>query len=340
MPPAGVATALSADKRAAALGNDERAAALAALAAREHQVLVIGGGVVACESATWLHGLGVEELTIIEPGSALLARNEPFAGALVQAGFEQRGVRVITGTPVDSVSRADVAGTGYGRIHGGPVTVAAGGEALVADELVVAAGRTPASTDLGLSSAGLADGGYVEVDDHLTVAGTDWLYVVGDLNGRALLTHMGKYQGRITGAVIAARACGTALIGREYLDVADHGAVPQVTFTDPQVASAGLTAQQARASGAEVDTVECDLGTLAGTSLLRDDYRGRAKLVIDRASDTLLGATFVGAEVGELIHAATVAIIGRVTLAELWHAVPSYPTASEVWLRLLERRRG
>ena len=304
------------------------------------RVIVIGGGVVACESATWLRGLGVGELTIIEPGPALLAKNEPFAGALVQAAFEQRGVRVITGTSVESVSRTGVADAGYGRIHGGPVTVTAGGQSLVADEVVVAAGRTPASTDLGLSSVGLADGGFVEVDDHLTVPGKDWLYVVGDLNGRALLTHMGKYQGRIIGAVIAARACRTPLTGREYLDVADHGAVPQVTFTDPQVASSGLTEQQARAAGAEVETVEYDLGSLAGTSLLRDDYRGRAKLVIDRATDTLLGATFVGAEVGELIHAATVAIIGRVTLGELWHAVPSYPTASEIWLRLLEARRS
>ena len=311
------------------------------------RVAVIGGGVVACESACWLRGLGVEELTIIVRGGGLLERNEPFAGELVAQAFRDDGVRVLLDTGVERVVRADAAGTGEGRIHGGEVTLTLrtpeGTETITVDEVVVAAGRTPATADIGLDTAGLdvsGSRGFVTTDDHLAVRGVpgDWLYAVGDITGRALLTHMGKYQGRIGGAVIAARAEGRELAGSRFTDVADDGRVPQVTFTDPQVASVGPTEAQARAAGIEVETVEYDMAAVAGVSLLRDGYVGRAKLVIDRASDTLVGATFVGAEVAELVHAASVAVVGGVTLDRLWHVVPSYPTMSEIWLKLLEAR--
>src|SRR6185503_15214510 len=180
--------------------------------------------------------------------------------------------------------------------------------------------------------------GYVPVDDHLSVPGYDWLYAVGDLNGRALLTHMGKYQARIAGAVIGARAEGRPLDGPQYLDLADHDKVPQVVFCDPQVAAVGITAAQARHRGLDVETVEYDLGHVTGASLQRDGYKGRAALVIDASRDVLVGATFVGPDVAELVHAATVAVVGAVPLSTLWHAVPSFPTVSEIWLRLLETR--
>jgi dihydrolipoamide dehydrogenase len=221
------------------------------------------------------------------------------------------------------------------------VTVVVDGEDIEADEILIAAGRTPRSGDLGLDTVGLEPGGYVEVDDHLTVVGVDgkWLYAVGDINQRALLTHMGKYQARVCGDVIAARAKDEPLDAPRYSASADHGQVPQVTFTDPQVASVGPTEADAVASGRQVESVEYDLANLAGTSLLRDDYKGRAKLVVDTSDLTLVSATFVGPEVGEMLHAATVAIVGKVPLDTLWHAVPSYPTAAEIWLRLLETWR-
>ena len=315
------------------------------------RMAVIGGGVVACEAATWLNGLGVEEVTIIGSTPGLLARNEPFAGEYVLQELLARGVKAHLGVSVDLVERLDPQSTGEGQIHGGEVTVHFGTESVTVDEVLVAAGRDPASRDIGLDTVALAGGGwldaavqdnhgYVRVDDHFAVAGVEgeWLYAVGDLNGRALLTHMGKYQARICGAVLAARAQGLPTDGSRFRDVASPNVVPQVTFTDPQVASVGLTEAAARAAGIEVETVEYDLGALAGTYLLREDYQGRAKLVIDSPADTLVGATFVGPEVADLVHAATIAILGRVTLETLWHAVPSYPTASEVWLRLLETR--
>ena len=306
------------------------------------RVAVIGGGVVGCESTTWLAGLGAREVTVIEPEPSLLAPHEPFAGKLIAEQFKQRGIEVLVGTGVDSVRRAGARDSGVGQIHGGPATIAAGGSTFEVDEIVVAAGRTPVTTDLGLDQLGvdLNSRRYLEADDHMAVnGGPDWLYAVGDVNGRALLTHMGKYQGRIAGDVIAARAEGRSIEGSRYRDVADHDMVPAVAFTDPQVASVGLTESRAREKGVDVEALEYDLAAVAGASLLRDDYVGRAKLVVDRVTDTLVGATFVGADVAELLHSATTAIVGQVPLGTLWHVVPSYPTVSEIWLRLLESRR-
>ena len=312
------------------------------------RVAVIGGGVVACESACWLNGLGVRELTIIGSAAGLLGKNEPFAGELVRQAFVGHGVRVVPRSRVNRVERVAPRTTGQGHVHGGGVIVyfgdqQIGDQQITVDELVVATGRTPSSADIGLAGLGLdagANRGYVKTDEHLEVVGVPgrWLYAVGDINGRALLTHMGKYQGRICGAVIGARAEGRPLDGDRFRAIADEQKVPQVTFTDPQVASVGLTEKAATAAGLDVETIEHDMAGFAGTSLLRDGYVGRAKLVVDRASDTLVGATFVGADVAELVHAATVAVVGGVTMDTLWHVVPSYPTVSEIWLKLLEAR--
>jgi pyruvate/2-oxoglutarate dehydrogenase complex dihydrolipoamide dehydrogenase (E3) component len=305
------------------------------------RVAVIGGGVVACESTTWLSGLGAEEVTVIVRGPALLARHEPFVGELIAEQFDKLGISVLLNTELGSVQRPGVSDTGIGKVHGGPATIDAGRSTLEVDEVVVAAGRTPASADLGLERIGLDvdPRGYLLTDEHMAViGGGDWLYAIGDVSGRALLTHMGKYHGRIAGDVISARAEGRPTDGLRHRDIADPDAVPAVIFSDPQVASVGLSETAARDKGIDLETLEYELGSVRGAALLRDGYKGRAKLVVDRATDTLVGATFVGSEVAELLHAATTAIVGEVRLETLWHAVPSYPTVSEIWLRLLESR--
>lgn len=306
------------------------------------RMVVVGGGVVACESVTWLHALGVEEITVIEGAAGLLAKNEPFAGQIIEEQFRAAGITVRTGAKVIAARRDEVNDAPVGHRHGGEVSVSLdSGEQISADEILVAAGRRPHSDDLGLEAVGLKSGGYLAVDDHLNVEGVggDWLYAIGDLCGRALLTHMGKYQARIAGEVIAARAAGRPLDSGPYgrhTDVADHDQVPQVTFTDPEIGSVGLTEQQARKKGLDVEAVEYDLAALAGTYLLRENYVGRAKLVIDRQRDVVIGATFVGAGITELTHSATMAVVAQIPVPVLRHVVPSYPTASEVWLRLLE----
>ncbi len=305
------------------------------------RVAIIGGGVVACEAATWFNGLGAQ-VTLIVREDGLLGGREPFVSEIITKRFAELGITVLTGTETRGVTREGASDTGIGHIHGGPVTISAGDHTLEVDEVVVAAGRGANSAGLGLEQFGIdtaGNRGFVSTDDHLAVVGAeDWLYAVGDITGRALLTHMGKYQARIAGAVIGARAEGRPTEGSHYTDRADGAVVPGVIFTDPQVATVGLTEAQAAERGISVESLEYDLAAVAGSSLLRDDYVGRAKLVIDSASDTLVGATFVGSDVQELLHSATTAIIGKVTLEDLWHAVPSYPTVSEVWLRLLEQR--
>jgi dihydrolipoamide dehydrogenase len=309
------------------------------------RVVIVGGGVVACESATWLRALGVEELTVVYRGDELLGRAEPFAGRMVAGALRDAGVRLVPGRSLTAVRRADPRDTGTGLPHGGEVTATLDdGSELTADELVLATGRTPNTQDIGLATVGLPDGGYLTVDDEQAVRAVDghWLYAIGDVCGRALLTHMAKYQARVVGEVIAARATGRPPAGAQYgaLSAAEgHRGNAQVTFTSPEVGSAGLTEERARAAGLDVETVEYDMAALAGTYVTREDYTGRAKLVVDRVTDTVVGATFVGSGVAELVHSATTAIVARVPLSVLWHVVPSYPTASEVWLRLLETLR-
>jgi dihydrolipoamide dehydrogenase len=302
------------------------------------RVLVVGGGVVACEAATWLNGLGARVEMVVRSG-ALLGHMEDFAGALVREALEESGVTVHHHTQLERVQRAQVsADPPLGRVHGGTITAVAGARTLEADEILVATGRRPNVDDLGLAAVGLDA---IEVDDHMNVAGVDgdWLYAVGDVSGRTFLTHQGKYQARVCGDVIAARAAGAALDAPRLAARADHGQVPQVVVTDPQAASVGPTEAEAHAAGHELLVAELDIG-VGGATVNRDGYRGRAKLIADAASERVLGATFVGPEIGDLLHAATIAVAGGVTLGQLWHAVPSYPTVSEFWLRLLEQLRA
>ncbi|WP_269854780.1 dihydrolipoyl dehydrogenase family protein [Streptomyces sp. RPT161] len=300
------------------------------------RLAVVGGGVVAAEMAAAWQALG-SRVTMLVRGSGLLPRMESFAGELVAEGLTDAGVEIRTGVQVSEVRRADPSG---------PVTMtlADGGE-LVVDEVLFATGRAPRTEDLGLETVGLTPGQWLTVDDtcRVTDVPDGWLYAAGDVNHRALLTHQGKYQARIAGAAIGARAGGqpvdTARWG-SHAATADIDAVPQVVFTDPEAASVGWTAEQAERAGRRIRTVDYDMSRVAGAGLYADGYRGRARMVVDLDRDHLLGVTFVGYGVGELLHSATVAVVGEVPMDRLWHAVPSYPTISEVWLRLLEKYRS
>jgi dihydrolipoamide dehydrogenase len=291
---------------------------------------IIGGGVVACEMATVFLDLG-SEVTLIARGG-LLGGMEPFAGERVGASLTDRGARVLTGAEVAQARRTD----------GGAELTLVDGRTVTAERVLVATGRTPRTTDLGLDTVDapqLEPGAWLDVDDTMLVRGTDWLYAVGDVNHRALLTHQGKYQARAAGDVIAARAHGGTVDDAPWgahVATADHEAVPQVTFTDPEVASVGLTAAAAERAGRRIRVIDYDLGWVAGSSTYGDHYGGAARAVIDEDGGVLIGATFVGPDVAEMLHAATIAVVGEVPLARLWHAVPAYPTISEVWLRFLE----
>jgi pyruvate/2-oxoglutarate dehydrogenase complex dihydrolipoamide dehydrogenase (E3) component len=277
-----------------------------------------------------LHALGAGETTVLVRDDRLLVRGEPFAGVLVAKSFQESGIDVRFGRSPVRVERP---------VPGGPVTVHADdGSRVEADEILVAAGRRLAVGDIGLETVGLETEGPIEVDASMraTDVPDGWLYAVGDVNGRNLLTHMGKYQARVCGDVIAARARGLPDDQPALRDIADDRGAPQVIFTDPQVCMVGRTESQARADGFSVRAVDYDIGAVIGAQLQAAGYSGRARLVVDEDRRVLLGATFVGPAIADLLHSATIAVTAEVPLDRLWHAVPAFPTVSEIWLNLLQ----
>ena len=282
------------------------------------RLLVLGGGVAGVELAQVYATLG-SSVALVEAVDRLIAREEEFASEEVADGLRARGVDVRLRTKASGASRSER----KVRLE------LEGGEALEGDELLVAIGRRPRTEDIGLESAGVEvrPGDPLETDDQLRVGGRDWLYAVGDVNGRALLTHAGKYQ---------ARAAADVILGRDAAATADGPVSPRVVFTDPAVAAVGHTLASAREAGLDVRAVDYPTAGVAGASFHGRNAPGSSRLVVDERRRVLAGATFTGPDVGELLHAASIAVVAEVPLDRLWHAVPSFPTISEIWLRLLE----
>ncbi len=281
------------------------------------RLLVLGGGVVGVEMAQAWSSLG-SNVALVEAEDRLLATEEPFASEQVSAGLERSGVEVRTGAKATAVTRGE-AGQVSLRLEGGAE--------LRGEELLVAVGRRPRTDDIGLEAAGVAAGGYLEVDDQLRVVGSDWLYAIGDVNGRALLTHMGKYQARIA---------ADHILGAEVAASSDKLGSPRVVFTEPQVAAVGRTLAAAEQAGIDARAVDVETAASAGASFVGRNADGSSRIVVDEERRVIVGATFVGPGIAESLHAATIAVTAEVPLDRLWHAVPAFPTRSETWLKLLE----
>jgi pyruvate/2-oxoglutarate dehydrogenase complex dihydrolipoamide dehydrogenase (E3) component len=281
------------------------------------RLLVLGGGTVGVELAQAWAGLG-SSVALVEAAERVLEAEEPFASAQVTDGLERIGVEVRVGARAEAASRGD----------GGQVTLRlAGGDELRGDELLVAVGRRPRTDGIGLETVGIDPGEYLETDDQLRVDRREWLYAIGDVNGRALLTHMGKYQ---------ARVAADAILGERVAATSEERGSPRVVFTDPQVAAAGLTLAKAQEEGIDARAVDVETSGNAGASFIGRNAPGTTRIVVDEQRKVIVGATFVGPETADFVHSATIAIVGEVPLDRLWHAVPSFPTRSEVWLYLLE----
>jgi len=279
------------------------------------RLVVLGGGVVAVELGQAWAAFG-SKVTLVHRGEQLLEREEPFAGEQVLEALREGGVDARLRTQVSRVSRGEVVVVELGD-----------GSVVEADEILAALGRVPGTADIGLETIGLEGGGPLRVGDDLRVPGHDWLFALGDVNGRVLLTHMGKYQGRLA---------ADAILGREVRLRSDGALSPRVIFTDPQVGAVGYTLAGARAAGLRVRHVDVDTGGNAGGSFVGRGAAGTARIVVDEDRCIIVGATITGPEVAEALHAATIAVVGEVSLDDLWHAVPSFPTRSELWLKLLE----
>ncbi len=294
------------------------------------RVAFIGTGPVGCELSDAYARLGAQ-VVLIGQEERVLGREEPFAGEQVAGVLRELGVDLRLGAKLERVERPEA---------GGPVTIvlSAPGDSeatttVEVDELVVAAGRTPNTGELDLGAVGVqtTDRGFVTTDRQLRVDGTDWLYALGDVNGRDLLTHQGKYQAHLAAQVI---------LGTPGVAVHDGPPPVRVTFTEPEVAAVGHTEASAKEAGLEVRVVDVPTESTAGASFVGKGAPGTCRLVIDESKGTIVGATFTGIEMGEQIHAATIAIVSAVPVAQLWHAVPAFPSRTEIWLRLLEAYEG
>jgi dihydrolipoamide dehydrogenase len=282
------------------------------------RLIVLGGGVAGAELAQAWASLG-SHVTVVEGGPRLLAREEEFAAELVHQALVEQGVDVRVDRRADRVER-----------RGAEVTVTLeGGERVTGDEVLVSVGRRPRTSDIGLETVGLEPGKPIEVGNDLRAVGLDWLYAIGDANGRVQLTHMGKYQGRIAADVILGKDAA--------IDPRSDGALsPRVVYTEPQLAAVGHTLASAQQAGVQARAVDFGTEDTAGGSFVGKEAPGTCRLVVDETRRVLVGATFCGVDVGEWVHAATIAIVAEVPLERLWHAVPCFPSRSEVWLRLLE----
>ena len=281
------------------------------------RLLVLGGGAVGVELAQAWASLG-SSVALVEAADRILPPEEPFASAEVMQGLDATGVEVRVGARAEGASRGENRRVSL-RL--------AGGDELRGDELLVAVGRRPRTDDIGLETVGIDPGGYLTTDDQLRVDGREWLYAIGDVNGRALLTHMGKYQ---------ARLAADAILGKQVSAGAESRGSPRVTFSDPQVAAVGLTLAKAQERGIDARAVDVRTAGNAGASFIGRNAPGTTRIVVDEERKVIVGATFVGPETSDMLHAASIAVVGEVPLDRLWHAVPSFPTRSEVWLYLLE----
>jgi pyruvate/2-oxoglutarate dehydrogenase complex dihydrolipoamide dehydrogenase (E3) component len=284
------------------------------------RLTVLGGGAVGCELAQAWASLGAK-VTLVEALPTLLPGEEPFAGEELADAMGDAGVTLKLGAKAIEARRSDQ----------GTFTLSLeGGEAIASDELLVAVGRTPHTDDLGLESLGLKPGATIDVDDRMRVtvpAHADWLYAIGDVNGRALLTQVGKYHAMVAVANI---------MNREATAQWDRGLAPRVIFTEPQIAAVGRTLRKALDDGIPARAVDADLGRTPGASFIGKGAAAACRIVVDERREVMIGATFTGPEVAESLHAATIAIVGEVRLRHLVHAMPAFPTRSEVWLRLLD----
>jgi dihydrolipoamide dehydrogenase len=277
---------------------------------------VLGGGVVGVEMAQAWASLG-SRVTVIEALEGLLPREEPIAGEELRRTLEEVGVDVRTGVRATAVDRV-----------GEQITVhLEDGSAVVGDRLLVAIGRKPLTEGLGLETVGVPAAGYIEVDRHLRVPDVPWLYAVGDVNGRSLLTHSGKYQARIA---------ADHILGENAIATTDGPGAPRVVFTDPQIAAVGLTLAAALHAGIAAEAIDLPTGGTAGASFYGRGAPGTTRFVVDVEREVLVGATFVGPEVADLLQAATIAVVAGVPLSTLTHAIAPFPTRSELWLKFLE----
>ncbi|MCW2798334.1 NAD(P)/FAD-dependent oxidoreductase [Nocardioides sp.] len=267
-------------------------------------LVVIGGGPIGCEMTQVFARFGVR-VTLLEVGPRILGPLEPEASELLQEILVGEGVRVMAGVTISSVGHAD-----------GTFTVSLdNGERLVADKLLVAAGRTPNLDDLGLETVGLDPAARtVTVDENLRAG--ERLWAIGDITGKGAFTHVSMYQ-----SAVALRD----ITGADGAPAAYH-ALPHVTFTDPEVGGVGMTEKQARDAGLSVRVATTPLEQSSRGWIHGPDGRGLIKLVEDADRGMLVGALAMGPSGGEVLGFLAVAVHAAVPTDTLRNMIFAYPT--------------
>lgn len=283
------------------------------------RLVVLGAGVIGCELAQAFAVLG-SHVTVLDLAERPVPSEEAEASRRIQRALERLGIEFRFSTSASAFVDDD----------DGVMVEVESDDPLQADHVLVAVGRRPRVSAIGLESVGV-DPGELRTDEWLRVEGAeDWLYAVGDVNGRAPYTHGANYHG----AILADHLLGDGSSGGAK---GDRTATPRVMFTIPNLAAVGKTEAQAREHGIDVVVSEWDLADVAAPYSHGHEHPGWAKLVVDGSDRRLIGATFVSSAAGEMIHAATISIVGGLTIEQLRHAIAPFPTHSEVWTPLVSQ---
>ncbi|MEV6819454.1 NAD(P)/FAD-dependent oxidoreductase [Nocardiopsis dassonvillei] len=278
------------------------------------RAVVVGGSAVGVELGQFLARMGTR-VTLVQRGPRLVNREEPRLCELISDQFDRDGVTVHLNTQVSAVARDG----------DGIRATLDNGEHVRADVIVLATGRRPRGGGLGLEELGVElDRASLRVDERCRAA--PGLWGVGDATGRALFTHVAKYQGRVV---------ADNILGRDR--AADYTGVPRVIFSYPEIAGVGLTGSEAREQGIDTATAEADLPqSLARPWTYDTDPRGTLGLVADRRRGVLVGAWAFSPMASEWIHTAALAIRTGLPVAALLDSIPQFPTYNEAYLIALE----
>lgn len=274
-------------------------------------VVVLGADAQAVELAQMVRGFGAA-VTIVSHDERLLHREDAVVSALLLEHCTAVGIAMRLGRTVARVARVSADHRSLTLDDGATIA---------AEQVLVASGRAPRVQGLGLEALGVRIGKRgIIVDEHCRAAPGIW--AVGDVTGVALFTHVAQYQGRIA---------ADDILGRSH--AADYRAIPRVVFCTPEVASTGLTAEQARQQDIDVAVATIDLAeAIAAPSTYGPRVRARLSLIADRARRTLVGAWVVGPAAGELIHLAVLAIRANISIDVLRDTMYQFPTMSEGYL--------
>lgn len=268
-------------------------------------LIVLGAGAIGLELAQTFRRFGTE-VTIVEVADHALPMEEPENGRALEEVLKAEGMKLHTSVSATSVKRSD----------SGVAVELSEGTIVEAERLLVATGRTSNLRALGVDAVGLgADERAIAIDEHMRAA--DGIWAVGDVTGKGAFTHMAVYQGRIAAADI---------LGQDHVP-ADYSAVPRVTFTDPEVASVGMTEAQAHAANLKVRTgIATTASSARGWIHGPGAEHGVAKLVADADKNVLVGASVMGPAAGEVLGLLVLAIKERIAVPALRQLIYPYPT--------------